>query len=532
MEVLFVVPSLSPYLLQECRGSLGLARILESNGISVELLRYWQVDSQFDDFNKLVDNIARHIEKLEPRIVSFYCRCDVYHIVLSVSKKVKARQPNLTIIFGGPQAEVSARNTLRHFPYVDFICCGEGETTIFPLVKSILAGNPDTTVDGLTFVSKDGIIVQNRLPKLIKDNYTIDYNYYKFIPQSVIQNSSNTTIEVGRGCPFNCSFCSSKTFWKRRFRLRDIDDILAEVRFVYETYGIKYIRFEHDIFTADNNRLRKFCKKLIESGMTIFWRCSSRADTIDTETVSLMKRAGLKGIYFGIETGSERMQNIIHKGLNIEKTKEILKSCADAGVEVTASFMYGFPQETEKDIHDTLNMMCDLLDMGINRVQAHLVDFLQGTELFNEYENQLVFDGRVSNIATQFGINDCSFIQEYRDIFSAFFDYPSDLRSMLNLVEDFIRCYMKFRFSMRQMRVLMGGDALEMYKSFKFVVDDRNKRICGKENNNGELRIRKGRDFHKADVETVSAFYSQFNKDDIKKVLVAFEKERKRRLDI
>lgn len=457
MEVLFVVPSMSPYLLHECRGPLELAKILKYNGLSVGILRYWQVDSQLNSFSRLIANITRRIDELNPRIVSFYCRCDIYHIVLAVSKEIKARHSDITILLGGPQAGVSAQETLKHFPHIDYICCGEGETIIFPFVTSILSGHPDTSVDGLAYIKDDGVIAQNKLPQLINDNYTIGYDYYQLIPRSVIKNSVQTTIEVGRGCPFNCSFCSSKTFWERKFRLRDIDDILSEVQYVYETYGIKNIRFEHDIFTADKSRLQIFCKKLMETGMSINWRCSSRPDTVDEETILLMKRAGLNSIFFGIETGSERMQSIIHKGLNLEKARVILQSCINAGVRVTASFMYGFPQETDNDVRDTLNLMCDLLDMGIQRVQVHLVDFLQGTQLYNEYKKQLVFSGNVSNIATPFGIFECDFVRKHSDIFSAFFDYPCELRIILDRIEDFIRCYMRFRGSMQQVRSFMGA---------------------------------------------------------------------------
>ena len=307
--------------------------------------------------------------------------------------------------------------------------------------------------------------------------------------------------------------------------MRDIDDILNEVKYVYETYGIKTIRFEHDIFTMDKNRLRLFCNKLIKSGLPIAWRCSSRIDTVDEEMIHLMKKAGLRSIFFGIETGSERMQSIIHKGLSIDKTKSILKSCIEAGVGVTASFMYGFPQETEADISDTLNLICDLLDMGIQRVQAHLVDFLQGTELFNEYKNQLVFDGSVSNIATQFGVAECSFIQEHLDIFSAFFNYPSELRFVLDKVEDFIRCYMKFRNSMRQMRILMNGNAMEMYKAFRETVNEVNCRESEDNENSGRLRICKGYDFNKVDIKTVIEFYSRFEDRNVKQVFATFAEE-------
>lgn len=522
MEVLFVVPSMSPYLLQECRGSLELARILKSNGISVDLLRYWQADLNLDNFPRLISNIVQYVKKTSPRIVSFYCRCDVYHIALSASKEIKKHCPEITILFGGPQSAVSAQETLRTFPFVDYICCGEGETTIFPLVSSILSGHTNLSIDGLTYVREDGAIIQNQLPELISDNYKIGYDYYQLIPRTVIKNSVQTTIEVGRGCPFNCSFCSSKTFWKRKFRLRDIDDILDEVQYVYKTYGIKVIRFEHDIFTADKKRLQTFCERLIERDIPISWRCSSRADTIDEEMILLMKKAGLTSIFFGIETGSERIQKMIHKKLNINMTRKMLQLCLDSGVKVTASFMYGFPQETEFDASETLNLMCDLLDMGVQRVQAHLVDFLQGTELFDKYKSELVFDGQVSNMATRFGISDCSFMLQNSDIFSAFFDYPSELRFMLDRIEDFLRCYMRFRSSMRQVRVLMGGDAMAMYKSFKNAVTSLEIRKGGK---NEGLRVRKSRDLREGDIKMVKEFFSRVERSVMGGISVVFAEE-------
>lgn len=480
MDVLFIVPSMSPYLLQECRGSLELAQILKSNGVSVDLLRYWQADLDLDCFSKLVTNIAKKVDSFNPRIVSFYCRCDVYHVILSVAQTIKKRHPEIVILLGGPQAEISARETLKAFPFIDYICCGEGETTIFPLISSILSGHPNLSVDGLTYINENGVVVQNKLPNLICDNYKMGFACYQLIPHTVITNSSQAVIEVGRGCPFNCSFCSSKTFWKRSFRLRNIDDIIDEVQYIYKIYGIKSIRFEHDIFTADKKRIRAFCEKLIEKKISISWRCSSRADTVDEDTIILMQKAGLKGIFFGVETGSERMQSIIQKNLNIEKTKEIINFCVNLGVKVNASFMYGFPQETEEDFSDTLNLICDLIDMGVQRVQAHLVDFLQGTELYEQYKDQLIFNGRVSNLATQFGILRCNYIQENPQIFAAFFDYPSELRLILDYIEPFLRCYIRFHNNMRKIRAYLGGDTMIMYKRYREMVININEGGRGK----------------------------------------------------
>ena len=268
--------------------------------------------------------------------------------------------------------------------------------------------------------------------------------------------------------------------------------------------------------------MQTFCERLIERDIPISWRCSSRADTIDEEMILLMKKAGLTSIVFGIETGSERIQKMIHKKLNINMTRKMLQLCLDSGVKVTASFMYGFPQETEFDASETLNLMCDLLDMGVQRVQAHLVDFLQGTELFDKYKSELVFDGQVSNMATRFGISDCSFMLQNSDIFSAFFDYPSELRFMLDRIEDFLRCYMRFRSSMRQVRVLMGGDAMAMYKSFKNAVTSLEIRKGGK---NEGLRVRKSRDLREGDIKMVKEFFSRVERSVMGGISVVFAEE-------
>ena len=125
-------------------------------------------------------------------------------------------------------------------------------------------------------------------------------------------------------------------------------------------------------------------------------------------------------------------------------------------------------------------------------------------------------------MATRFGISDCSFMLQDSDIFSAFFDYPSELRFMLDRIEDFLRCYMRFRSSMRQVRALMGGDAMAMYKSFKNAVTSLE---IGKERKNEGLRVHKSRDLREGDIKMVKEFFSRIDQSIMGGVSVVFAEE-------
>src|SRR5262249_8992500 len=129
-----------------------------------------------------------------------------------------------------------------------------------------------------------------------------------------VRHCRHFPLELGRGCPFSCTFCSTNDFFRRRFRLKSPAHMIAEMRRVKETYGIDSFELVHDMFTVDRKRVVEFCEALIASQEEFTWGCSARTDCVDEELIAFMARAGCRGIFFGIETGSRRMQRIIDKG--------------------------------------------------------------------------------------------------------------------------------------------------------------------------------------------------------------------------
>ena len=157
-------------------------------------------------------------------------------------------------------------------------------------------------------------------------------------------------IETGRGCPYNCTFCSTKTFWNRKVRLKSIDRLINEIKYYDNNYSINNFGFIHDLFTARKQHIMEFCKKLVDLRLNINWTCDTRADTLDEEIVKLMAKAGCNRITLGVETGSDRMQQIINKNLTISKIKETIKLLDKYNIKMKICVMYGFPEEEERDL--------------------------------------------------------------------------------------------------------------------------------------------------------------------------------------
>lgn len=441
IDILFIVPSFTPQLKEESIGTLLLAKIAMAANYNVHILRYWEVSDTFEDYHDFKERLVKVVLSFTPHIVSFYSRCTDYHISIDISNALKSARRELIIVFGGPQAELVARDTLAKFPSVDYICCSEGETTIVPLLNTLLRNAEKQfrleSVPGLVYRDQAGIIHQNPLPQLLPNDYHSVVNYYDIIPQKVLEQSHRTTLDVGRGCPFSCVFCSTKTFWKQKFRLRNIQDIVDEIEYVVNSTGIRRFDLDHDLFTAKKDKVMEFCNELKNRKLSISWHCSSRIDTIDKEMIDIMTDCGLFKIMFGIESASSRIQKIIRKNLNLNDCFDVIRYCRSKGLKVIASFIYGLPEDTEEDFEKSFRMMQEFQYLGVN-VSTYLCGILNGTELYAKYHDQLVYSAENIKNHKYFGLKELSdLVSQHPTIFPHVFDIKLPFRMRLRFFEIF-----------------------------------------------------------------------------------------------
>ena len=435
IDVVFVVPSREAVLYEEFGGTLLLATILKQNGISVDILRFFEADKH-KGFFPFVNEMAEMLLTKQPKIVSFYCRCDCFLADIMIAKKLKEENPDLFIVFGGPQVDASANDILAEIPWIDFCCSGEGETTVYPLFSALLNGTDYSEVAGLAYRS-NGEIQRNPSAELLPDLDLLPDIDYSLIPASVIENTKQqnrgASIEAGRGCPFNCAFCSSSLFWGRKFRLKSAQRIVNEMMDYHSKFGISRFLFQHDLFTANKRKLLEFVDELKKENVDFQWSCSARVDTLDEPTIAAMAEVGLHSIFLGIESGSERIQKCINKHLKISEVKKIVRCLKNHKIGITASFIYGFPEETEEDLEDTLQLAYALREIGVDRMQFHSFAIFPGTEYYKRYAGQLVLSEKQSDIVGDFGVADNQqFITDHQKLFSFSYEYPTQLRKKYN----------------------------------------------------------------------------------------------------
>ena len=153
-NVVFVTPNTDKSVNDIPVGTLILSDILNKSGIDTDILQFHHFGS-FRDFNTFIDTAAKMVLSRAPKIVSFYTRCDTYHITLKISECIKNIDKSIYVVLGGPQADLTAIPTVKYLSYIDFVCCGEGENTVVPLFSSLLKGTPDYHVAGLVYKKGD-----------------------------------------------------------------------------------------------------------------------------------------------------------------------------------------------------------------------------------------------------------------------------------------------------------------------------------------------------------------------------------------
>ena len=423
MKVLLIPNPTSEYGSPEIHLPVGLlcaAAILSDGGVNVRILDINAIAS-----DAAYSEIPEAIIAEEPDIVGFSTMGNNYATIIRLSHHCRELKPDVKIIFGGPQATLTDRATLETFPHVDLIVRGECEQTILPVVKAF-GGNGDLhTIPGITFRDRKKIIKTPPAP-LIRDMDHLPDPRYDLFPS--MHRMKNISVEEGRGCPYDCSFCCTNRFWQRKFRLRSIDRIIGLIKKLIADYDIRQFSLTNDIFAFSPTRAHQFCEAIKKENLNIQWNCSCRIDRMDDNLLRKMAESGCKKIYFGIETGSERMQKFIGKDLDLSRVLEMARRATELDISYIASFIMGFPDEKTEDLEQTIDLMMKLKYMKgkIQDVQYHKLYAAPASRLYRQYGKTLLFDDNFSWSASRYLCKeDVEMVKKNPQIFSAYHYFPT-----------------------------------------------------------------------------------------------------------
>jgi len=274
-------------------GILYCAGVLKEGGIEVSLL-----DQPAKGFS--LDQTVKWVKKEDPEIVGFSVLLSTAKEAPKIAERVKAENPNVTVVFGSHHSTFNADRILEKYPFVDVVVRGEGEYTSLELAKCIEKGEELGKVEGITF-RKSGRIVSTPDRALNKDVDALPFpdrdlagvKYESAVFGVKINSRKFTTMLSSRGCPFNCSFCGIRKFTRRAWRPRSVESVMEELECLYSE-GYEQFLFADDNFTLDAKRVSRLCRSIKKAGMDIEWFCDSRVDHVSYDMFREMVNAGCR----------------------------------------------------------------------------------------------------------------------------------------------------------------------------------------------------------------------------------------------
>jgi len=454
-------------------GVLCLASTLERAGLSPDVV---DLDSRYAGWvegrrarGDFARDSADHLARIPADVYGFSTICSSYPLTLRIATALKRARPDCQIVLGGPQASAAAAETVEAFPAVDAVVRGEGEPVLPALLDAFASSRDLASVPGITYRSGGGVASSPEAP-IVADLDELPLPAFHRYPR--VKRSWTLPLEVGRGCPFSCTFCSTNRFFGRRFRMRSPDRVVEDMATLRRLHGVRRFAFVHDNFTVDRRRVVAFCEAARDSREGFTWSCSSRTDTLDDELVDLMWGAGCRGIFVGVESGSVRTQQAIGKRLDLAEARDRIRSASRRRMTCTASFITGFPDERREDLRDTVSFFVDSLRLDRVEPQITLLSPLTGTPLHERHRHELLRDEIVSDMALQGAEQDradAELIGRHPGIFSSFYSVPTRWLDRRELAE--LRAFLlNARFDLRWLLVAaaqVGGGGLAAFEAFR-----------------------------------------------------------------
>lgn len=240
-----------------------------------------------------------------------------------------------------------------------------------------------------------------------------------------------------RGCPYRCSFCTAPLYYGTKLRQRPIPAVIEEMERNIRDYCIHDVFIWADTFTADRAYVREFCRAIIERRLPVLWTCNSRVDTIDEETLSLMKKAGLWMISYGLESGNNGILERSGKKMTVAQSRKAVLWAKKLGIRVAGHFIFGLPGETETSMEETLSLAVDLpLDIA----QFYAAAPFPGTKLYAEAEKEGWLIGDTSSSQNSSAMNlpglPASVVNRYRHFaFRKFYGRPKAMMNLMSMAE-------------------------------------------------------------------------------------------------
>ena len=280
-----------------------------------------------------------------------------FDVCVELAEEIRKRYKGVPIVIGGPHATFVAEEALETFEVFDYALRDEGDLTFPRLLAALEDGaRPEALAEipGLTW-RREGAVVRNCSGGVVEDLDALPYPAYGLIEiNDYLALSPVQVIEAGRGCPYNCNFCSTTNMFQRRYRTKSAARLVDELEWAMAQSGANRFELLHDNLVAGKKYVRALCAEIRARNLDIDWSCTSRTDNITEELAQEMFLAGCSQVFFGVESLSAERQAWTGKGLIPAKVEEAVRLTARQHITPTTGIIVGFPEETAAELDATV----------------------------------------------------------------------------------------------------------------------------------------------------------------------------------
>lgn len=306
---------------------------------------------------------------------------------LAILERIRARDRAIPLWIGGPGTTGVDAALIERAPCVDVVVRGEGEVTTTELAR---ARSP-RGVAGTTWRAPDGRAVREPDRAPLADLAVVAPYAWHLLP-SIAEYKRITggddglvPVDSGRGCVYDCSFCTIGRYWSRRSRVLPATRLADEVEALAAMRGARAAYLCHDLWAANRAHAVAFCEEMLRRKIDVPWEVRARADHLDRELLELMGRAGCYRVLIGIESAAESVRAAcdkdLRRGTDLER---VVRDCVEAGVTPILSVILGLPGEGPEELDASLDFCARAALLGGVNVSLHLVNPQPGCTLGEE----------------------------------------------------------------------------------------------------------------------------------------------------
>ncbi len=456
MEILLVQPKAGNWEnlgIRSPDGLLTLAAIPKKDGYNIKIL-----DLRLEKDWKAA--MKRELDK-NPLLVATTCMTGIQiKYALEASKFVKETNKDIPVIWGGIHPTFMPEQTLEN-KNIDIVVIDEGDLTFLDIIKTLESGNSVENVLGIAYKNKDGKIYRNPPRPLIKDLDTLPDLPYELIDVKkyygfdLDDGGGSITLSTSRGCPFKCNFCYDTKLYGNSWRAYSVKRTIEIIKNVVNKFGIKNIFFQDDNFATNLKRFKDIAYGIIDEKLDIKWGLLGiRLDALkvlDDNFLHDLARAGCVNMDSGVESGSDRILQMIKKGTSVQQIIDINKKMGKHSFKAKYTFIVGYPSETVDEMLQSVRLALQLVKDNKN---AYTPFFM-----YTAYPGVGLWE-----IAKQYGIEEPKKLEEWEtfDFQNAYLHYKwldekkIKMMKMLEFTSNFANKNIRYKISKTYLKMLFN----------------------------------------------------------------------------